>query len=361
MPTKGPGSDPGQVISFGRACHIHAAAKGGPRFDPTQTPEQRRSAENGIWLCALHAGEVDDDRSMFSAEELRRWRGVAESWARARLGHAGSDAGEQLIALGPELIAQGRVIHSAPNTRVLELRRFLLGGVETLHRYSDWFSELSEEERFVCFRADGVGRTICGGPRLETAAMTVVELEVAPVLPRSVAREQHDARLRGVDLAMDLSGEAPDLDPAFREISGVETLAQSLCVHLSTPADGYTIGCQHGSRVAELLLKLGETWLEDIVALETIRLATVPLEDEPLGKPTIPFDFVERVRGVRRVSGATGGFVKFAITLDIYGLGESQEFIVPVSTAAPQQPALPPSAEFAASLADRVAALAKCR
>ncbi|MDQ2644040.1 MAG: hypothetical protein M3020_09510, partial [Myxococcota bacterium] len=42
-------SEENKARSIGKACHIHAAAKGGPRFDETQTPEQRRDAANGIW------------------------------------------------------------------------------------------------------------------------------------------------------------------------------------------------------------------------------------------------------------------------------------------------------------------------
>ena len=47
--TKGPRADSPKATSIGRASHIRAAAAGGPRYDASQTPEQRRSFENGIF------------------------------------------------------------------------------------------------------------------------------------------------------------------------------------------------------------------------------------------------------------------------------------------------------------------------
>ncbi len=47
--TSGPsnGTDEG-TVNLGVAAHIKAAAPGGPRYDPRQTPEQRSSLTNGL-------------------------------------------------------------------------------------------------------------------------------------------------------------------------------------------------------------------------------------------------------------------------------------------------------------------------
>lgn len=50
--TRGPRNDTDRAFTIGRACHIHAAAEGGPRYLQTQTPAERGSFANGIWLCA---------------------------------------------------------------------------------------------------------------------------------------------------------------------------------------------------------------------------------------------------------------------------------------------------------------------
>ena len=62
-PTKGPHTDRSKTISLGKACHIHAAAPGGPRYDASQLKEERGSIDNGIWLCSNCGTLVDTDVS----------------------------------------------------------------------------------------------------------------------------------------------------------------------------------------------------------------------------------------------------------------------------------------------------------
>lgn len=85
VPTRGPAKD-GGLSGVGTAAHITAAAPNGPRYDPSLTREQRRSYENGIWLCAIHGREVDSDDSRYSTEELLGWKAAAEQHAHQRLG-----------------------------------------------------------------------------------------------------------------------------------------------------------------------------------------------------------------------------------------------------------------------------------
>jgi hypothetical protein len=47
--TSGPEADPSGAI-IGVAAHITAASPEGARYDPSLPPEQRRAADNGIWL-----------------------------------------------------------------------------------------------------------------------------------------------------------------------------------------------------------------------------------------------------------------------------------------------------------------------
>ena len=80
-PTLGPSSDPDASVNLGKAAHITAAAKGGPRYDPTLTALERRSIQNGIWLCAIHADLVDKDEAAYSVMLLRTWKEQAEKQA----------------------------------------------------------------------------------------------------------------------------------------------------------------------------------------------------------------------------------------------------------------------------------------
>lgn len=84
-PTTGPKEDPNKVANVGEAAHITAAAKGGPRFDASLTPEQRREPENGIWLCRTCHTLADGDEARYTVEELQRWKAEAERLASREL------------------------------------------------------------------------------------------------------------------------------------------------------------------------------------------------------------------------------------------------------------------------------------
>ncbi|RDS92399.1 hypothetical protein DL347_04300 [Pseudomonas fluorescens] len=67
-----------KAVGVGVACHIKAAAPGGPRYDPKQTKDERRHLDNGIWMCQTHSKLVDADDSAYSVETLRVWKQKAE-------------------------------------------------------------------------------------------------------------------------------------------------------------------------------------------------------------------------------------------------------------------------------------------
>jgi len=84
-PTVGSNADGDGEMNLGTAAHICAAAPGGPRYDPNMTPEQRSSADNGIWMCRLHGTAVDARDSTFTVELLRKWKAQAQQDSRRRV------------------------------------------------------------------------------------------------------------------------------------------------------------------------------------------------------------------------------------------------------------------------------------
>jgi len=89
-PTSGPQLDSSKALNIGVAAHISAASQGGPRYNPSLTPEQRSHANNGIWLCQNCAKLVDNDPTQFTEELLRAWKVVAEYHARNSIGKTGT-------------------------------------------------------------------------------------------------------------------------------------------------------------------------------------------------------------------------------------------------------------------------------
>jgi len=52
------------------------------------TAEERRSPENGLWLCANCATEIDKDPERFPVSLLRQWKSEAEEEALRLLAHS---------------------------------------------------------------------------------------------------------------------------------------------------------------------------------------------------------------------------------------------------------------------------------
>jgi len=72
--TAGPSSVPTKGLTTGHAAHINAASKLGPRYKASQTTEERKSIENGIWLCRECGVIVDSDDSGHKEDQLRKWK-----------------------------------------------------------------------------------------------------------------------------------------------------------------------------------------------------------------------------------------------------------------------------------------------
>lgn len=81
--TAGPASESADKwIKNGIAAHICAAAPGGPRYDPSMTPEERSDISNAIWMCPTHGSLIDKEQNGYTVDQLRTWKISAESRAR---------------------------------------------------------------------------------------------------------------------------------------------------------------------------------------------------------------------------------------------------------------------------------------
>jgi hypothetical protein len=81
IPTSGPRTALDKTVSIGMAAHITAASIGGPRYDASLASEQRRSPENGIWMCYNHGKLVDNDEQRYTTADLRAMKAEAEKEA----------------------------------------------------------------------------------------------------------------------------------------------------------------------------------------------------------------------------------------------------------------------------------------
>jgi hypothetical protein len=58
----------------GEICHIRASRKGGPRYDPRQSEEDRHSFSNLLLLCATHHTIIDSDVTKYTVEYLEEMK-----------------------------------------------------------------------------------------------------------------------------------------------------------------------------------------------------------------------------------------------------------------------------------------------
>lgn len=79
--TSGPHTEDSKSLNVGVAAHITAASSGGPRYESSLSPEERKGVGNGIWLCQSCAKLVDNDEKRYTAALLAEWRNAAEQGA----------------------------------------------------------------------------------------------------------------------------------------------------------------------------------------------------------------------------------------------------------------------------------------
>lgn len=83
--TIGAHSETEKSTSIGEAAHITAAAKGGKRYNPLLTADQRGAIDNGIWLCCTCATLIDKDEKVFTEQLLYQWKGGVEAESKLKL------------------------------------------------------------------------------------------------------------------------------------------------------------------------------------------------------------------------------------------------------------------------------------
>ena len=102
--TIGPAASGSEPTNLGEAAHITAAAPGGARYDAALTPEERRAEANGIWMCAIHAKQIDSDEEEYTVEKLREWKAKAKADAFDALTSGRVVLPEGILAVDAEVL-----------------------------------------------------------------------------------------------------------------------------------------------------------------------------------------------------------------------------------------------------------------
>ena len=79
--TSGPRTESTKAVNIGVAAHITAASPSGPRYDKLMSSKERKSIDNGIWLCQNCAKLVDNDKQRYTVDLLIEWKKSSEQAA----------------------------------------------------------------------------------------------------------------------------------------------------------------------------------------------------------------------------------------------------------------------------------------
>lgn len=104
----------GKVI--GKVCHIKANNPGGPRYDFSQSDEERQSFENLIILCSIHHDVIDSDVESYTVERLCEIKTKHEA-TQHRQPELSDELAKQLITnINIDSLIDGSVIFSINQT-----------------------------------------------------------------------------------------------------------------------------------------------------------------------------------------------------------------------------------------------------
>ena len=112
--TMGPHTEVAKWVNVGVAAHITAAAPGGPRYDASLTSEQRRAADNGVWLCQDCAKTIDSDPAKYPVPLLNEWKSSAEAETERLMRDGKPPAGSDL----PLSVSEPIMVGSTPGCLV---------------------------------------------------------------------------------------------------------------------------------------------------------------------------------------------------------------------------------------------------
>ncbi|HDR2473716.1 TPA: hypothetical protein QCI26_003433 [Enterobacter soli] len=308
--TVGP-SDEGEsaVTMIGVAAHICAAAPGtgSRRFDLNMSPEERSHIDNGIWLCVSCSVLIDRDEKRFTVEKLHQIKNEHES--SRRIGTLEDSDENNIVAIGPDIIALGHIIRSAPEGLRIRLSHFASGSVRDLWALQQNFSRWSPERRYVLCNEIGFGGLLNEPPVIERVNNSY---EIQLALQKQIL--QQDAR----------SGISIMCPNTLKRISGIEAFIQIFENILGTAQGTWFTNLSLGSDMSDLYWRYrGSPWFKSLAMMEMIRMSSIPRLNKNQQTPTTPFLIVNRVNNVEIPSfELIDQKLEILVDFDLEGIGQ---------------------------------------
>lgn len=317
--TVGPSDEAADAsASVGVAAHIAAAAPRGRRYRTEMTKAERSHIDNGIWLCGTHATLIDRDEVTYPIERLQQIRRDHEDRRKAAIGKPSSNVTPEaaLFAIGPDLVCLGVTETVADGEWSFAINHYVAGDFGLLAQFIADFDAAPTSHRFVLSNGLGDGRTLSAAPVFRReGANAIIACRIEDRFPRKRAQEL------GADLALSSTHDIFAAGGNLAMVRGLEALPQKVLMSLSLQKGDSVFNPQAGSRFGEFYrLFDGSPWLGEILKLEAIRLAAIPLEDL-LGGPYTPFHCVERIHGVEVLGLPVDRRLPVRLDFEVKGVG----------------------------------------
>ncbi|MFA5016133.1 MAG: hypothetical protein WC504_01180 [Methylobacter sp.] len=330
--TVGPNSDdPTKRINNGIAAHIHAAAPGGPRYNPNMTTQERSHISNGIWMCRDHGNLIDADYTEYSPSTLRNWKSQAEKRAAESLKLPIPEPlfkDTTLIQLGNNIIyyVQWNAIHSKEWS--FELVAPLIGSSDALNDYVLSLNNLSENESYVVIESQGDARKI-RDIKIEVSSSGKYLLSIN-VESKPQPTNPHDL---GMDWRVDEKGDISMANGDFAIVKGIDAAKQQISICMSTIKGEIDYAKELGSLATHYYNLYSKNDLDifsRLILLELIRLSLIPLERGDKNQKIPSLHFVKRILSVS-ITNAELVHSRFKANIKLeWGNGELWEGDIPI-------------------------------
>lgn len=284
--TIGPGNKSSDdVINLGEAAHITAASKKGPRYDEKLTSEERKSMDNGIWMCRHHAKLIDSDFENYSTSTIRQWKKIAEENTYYSLKEFTRDLNElprTLVAIGKQIVFEGIWKSVQENTWVFDVYSFVIGNEKALIDFNN-----QNIERYVVVESQGDGRQIIGNVNWELKN-NQYEISIK-VGQKSKSTTPYHLK--------DISAKFEIQDGDLKIVEGEECAKQQIMITLSSDFGDFWYAPDFGSFFSTYywIFKSRKDLLNRLVKLELTRLFSIARFDDALQKEKPPLEFIKRI------------------------------------------------------------------
>ena len=321
--TVGPSDEASNAVTMiGVAAHIAAAAAGpgARRYDHSMTSEQRGSINNGIWLCASCSVLIDRDEVRFSSQYLHELKRKHE--ASRRLQGQGDVDHDDIIAIGPSLIALGSVLRFGPDGCRFRISHFLEGDIRELWTLSVDFGKWADEDRYVLSNELGYGGLLSQPPAIER---TEFGHEITVQIQAATGRRD----------AMTIKTMCTQ---TARMLDGMEAM-ESLIGNVLNLAHGtWFTDLQSGSFISDYHERYANSaWLSRLIMMEIIRLSFVPRKSRTANKKVAPLAWVNRVNSVSIPTfELTEQYLSIHVDAELEGVGNWLG-VLPVFICTPKQ------------------------